>query len=795
MTKSFRHWLLPSSVFLTGACVLVVEIAAVRILSPYFGNTVFTFSSVISVILAALSGGYYLGGWVADKHPSLRLYFLITALSGLCLAILYGLAKIVLPELGSELSVATGPLVATSLFFMLPALLIGLLSPFAVRLQKDMLPKKGVGSISGSISFFSTSGSIVGSLLTGFVFIPSFGVNAIMISASIVLFALGAVPLVVLGAHSLRTHVLLGIGLLAIIFQIAAERPLSANVLYQSDGVYEQLTVYDAKYDGRPARYFRQDRSFSSAMFLDTDDPTDLAFEYTKYYLLGDALDISVDKALVLGGAVQSIPKALLAHYPNASVESVEIEPELEQIATQYFNLPDDSRLTLHTEDGRRFLEQTEHSYDVIYNDVYGSLYSLPTHFASAEFFELAKSRLSQDGIFISNIIGDLSRSEQSLVLALNSTFSSVFDNHYLFATKSPASYDGQNFVMVGINGDQRFDFTDSQIVDHPNSVIRQLSEHMVDLDRFDLASYPVMTDDYAPVDTMSAALIRRDFDDVERDSGSLAYYTIGQQLNYGPRYIGSLGHQATQDFVAAELGAIADKVLIQEWQHQEEAFDRPIGLKNIIGRINPDAKQRILLGTHYDTKIVADNDRSHPELPVPGANDGASGVAVLLELARRLGVSDDLQVGVDFVFFDGEEGSHGVGSDYSKWSPLGSTHFADNIQVIYPDHLPRQAVVVDLVCAPNSVFKRELSSDQAITDDIWNFARSRSNKQFSNQTISTIGDDHTALNALGIPSTLIIDLEYEFFHTTEDTLDKCSRDTMLTLIETLDAYIVSLDA
>jgi predicted membrane-bound spermidine synthase len=186
-------------VFVTGASVLIVEIVAVRVLSPYYGNTIFTVSSVISVILAALSIGYYVGGKLADRYPSSRWFFGIILLSGLILLSLHFIGIILLPLLSLTFSISTGPLVSSLFLFLIPALLLGALSPYVIKLQSVQFPNQGIGSIAGEIFFWSTPGSIFGSLLAGFILIPIFGINQIFIATGVVLFFLGLIPLLALG--------------------------------------------------------------------------------------------------------------------------------------------------------------------------------------------------------------------------------------------------------------------------------------------------------------------------------------------------------------------------------------------------------------------------------------------------------------------------------------------------------------------------------------------------------------------------------------------------------------------
>ncbi len=195
MGSTLPPWVLPGVVFLTGACVLIVEVLGVRVLSPFYGNTIYTVSSVISVILLALSAGYYAGGILADRRPSLSWFFTLILSSGLLLLLLHVFGTMALPSLGAALSLETGPLVSAALLFLLPALLLGTLSPYAVKLQSVYCPGIGIGRAAGTIFFWSTLGSITGSLLAGFVLIPRFGVAGILTATGLLLVALGLIPI------------------------------------------------------------------------------------------------------------------------------------------------------------------------------------------------------------------------------------------------------------------------------------------------------------------------------------------------------------------------------------------------------------------------------------------------------------------------------------------------------------------------------------------------------------------------------------------------------------------------
>jgi len=330
--KSVKHNLVAGAVFVTGASILIIEVVGVRVLSPYYGNTIFTVSSVISVILLALSSGYYAGGKFADRHPSLQWFFGIILVSGLVLLVFYGLGTIILPLLSSKLSISLGPLVSAVLLFLLPALLLGTLSPYAVKLQSVYFPEQGVGSVAGKIFFWSTLGSIIGSLLAGFVLIPRFGIDRILIGNGVLLFVLGLVPLLVLGLGRkpfYGTLLAFAVALGGAWFAGHYER---RNVVYSRDGIYQKITIYDDSFSGRPVRFLQQDQNSEGAgegaMFLDSDDPRDLVYVYTRYYSLYKIFTPQVENALMIGGGAYSVPKALLRDLPTARIDVVEIEPK-----------------------------------------------------------------------------------------------------------------------------------------------------------------------------------------------------------------------------------------------------------------------------------------------------------------------------------------------------------------------------------------------------------------------------------------------------------------------------------
>lgn len=270
----------------------------------------------------------------------------------------------------------------------------------------------------------------------------------------------------------------------------------------------------------------------------------------------------------------------------------------------------------------------------------------------------------------------------------------------------------------------------------------------------------------------------------------------VEQQVSFGPRYPTALGHKKVQDFIINETKALADKVKTQTWVHTEANGDS-YELKNIIASFDIQKTNRIILATHYDSQKISFNNLFNKNQPSPGANNSASGTAVLLNLVRQLSSSEiKPEVGIDIIFFDGEEGEESQGGDFTNWKPLGSTYFVEHLKEIYPNKKPVLGVVLDMVCDKNLQFLIEPSSKKYASSQVqafWEIGFKINERIFSNKESQEIRDDHTLLNQAGIPSFLVIDFSYPYWATTKDTADKCSAKSLEIISKTVWEYIYSL--
>lgn len=277
---------------------------------------------------------------------------------------------------------------------------------------------------------------------------------------------------------------------------------------------------------------------------------------------------------------------------------------------------------------------------------------------------------------------------------------------------------------------------------------------------------------------------------------GKRAMADIAALLQFTPRAIDTPGHQQAIDFIEAQLSKTAFKdVSLQRWSfHDEQGRDH--AMTNVIARFEPQNPRRIILATHYDSIVRAYADKEDPNGLMPGANNSASGVALLLEIARAISTGPAApKAGIDMIFFDGEEGPKSLGAGDPQWKALGSPYFAAHLDEFYRSKKPQQGIVFDMVCYRDLKLNPEpasLFSAGANVTKFWKLGEKLAPKIFDPTPLrEPIGDDQIALSKAGIPSFLVIDFAYDpWFNTTKDTIDKCSAGSLAALGKTVLAYV-----
>lgn len=257
---------------------------------------------------------------------------------------------------------------------------------------------------------------------------------------------------------------------------------------------------------------------------------------------------------------------------------------------------------------------------------------------------------------------------------------------------------------------------------------------------------------------------------------GAEAHAYLKQICDLGPRMSGSPGMQAQQELLSKHFEQFGADVELQSFKARHPRDGSAVAMANLIARWRPEQAERILLCAHYDTRPLPDRDRVRPHGRFVGANDGASGVAVLMELARWLPELDG-KLGVDIVLFDGEELVYGEFDEYF----LGSTHFAREYVANQPGPKYRWAVLLDMVGDADLRILEEVNSmrwsdTRPLVEAIWSTAKKLGVREFVPRRGPELRDDHLPLHDIaGIPACDIIDFEYPHWHTEGDTADKCS--------------------
>lgn len=269
------------------------------------------------------------------------------------------------------------------------------------------------------------------------------------------------------------------------------------------------------------------------------------------------------------------------------------------------------------------------------------------------------------------------------------------------------------------------------------------------------------------------------------------AYEDLKELVTRGQRFYGAPMRKQAIEWMSKRLREAGAELIEQNFTVVEPHSQKEYMLTNVIARFNQDRERRVILGSHYDTRLWAEEDsqKDRRESPIQGANDGSSGVATLFEVARQLPSLNLHNIGVDVILFDGEEFGRPGSQDYC----VGSKYFVSKMSQYYPQKPPEAVIVIDMVGDKDLSFPPELSSvreARALTQLLWRegvklklpaFVRGLGGETHSGLRPRSrwIVDDHSPFQALKIPATLLIDLDYPYWHTHQDTLDKVSPNSL----------------
>jgi spermidine synthase len=387
-------------VFAVGTGSLGAEIAAVRLLAPYFGASTIVWANTIGVVLVALSLGYWLGGRLADRHPHMRGLCLLALTAAGLLALVPFVADPLLDLAVDALDSISAGAFAGSLLGVLvlvavPVLLLGAVSPYALRLAVSSVEE--AGTVAGRLYALSTAGSLVGTLTSALLFIPLVGTRR-----TFLIFALAISIVAVAGLRPLRRWALAPAAIAALLAVPVGTLKADAEngrVIYETETPYQYARVIE-----RPSGVRVLELNEGQAQHSRYEPGTVLTGDYWDGFLTMPfaALDRPPRRIAILGNAGGTTARAYGRLFPATWVDGVEIDAELSEIGRRYFHMRN-PRLRLYHEDARPYLRRTGKRYDVIALDTYRQPY-IPFYLSTVEFFELARDRLAPGGVVVVNV-------------------------------------------------------------------------------------------------------------------------------------------------------------------------------------------------------------------------------------------------------------------------------------------------------------------------------------------------------------------------------------------------------
>lgn len=464
-----------------------LELAAFRLYAPYFGYSIYVWGSMISLVMVALSGGYALGGWLADRSRSDASLYAVILASGLYQLVIVFIVHAILVWLW-EKPEFTATAIATLIIFVPPMLGLAATSPFVIRL----LAREGqVGATSGKVYALSTAGSVAGILATSFFLVPRYGTRATLELLCAMSIFIGAAGLTIFKRPGVLAFLPLGA------FFLVPEAKLPSTVVWKVESAYNFVAVIRAG--------GLQILALNDPHYVQTIQKAngDWAGYYYEDFALGPLL-VPARRLLVLGlGAGGSI-MATRAVAPEIQIDAVEIDPKVVEAATRYFGLPVSSEnLRVHVADARPWLAHDPQTYDLVHVDLYQGGPYIPFYLATLEFFRSIREHMPTGGLLMMNVLNP--GSEHELLYAIGATLKQVFPTVMVL----PA---GNNSIVFAFSQHRSLVSVREALREYAGSaevrtIAGQAATVITDL-QVPLGTL-VLTDDRAPVEEMTRRALR----------------------------------------------------------------------------------------------------------------------------------------------------------------------------------------------------------------------------------------------------------------------------------------------
>ena len=474
-------------VFLSGAIGMGLELIAARVLSPYVGSSNVVWTSIIGIILVSMSLGYWLGGKKADKEASGNVLSRLLLGSALFTSIIPLLETIVVKEFAGIVSnLIVAAILCAIIVFSIPSFILAMISPFAVKMKS--MQETEIGSLSGRISSLSTIGSITGTFLMGFVLIPNIVVTNINIGITILLVVMSILARDDINKKYISSTISLVVVMIILIFIGKWVFKLAnPEILVDTDSQYSRIWVKQVNTAKTTYKTLQVDTGLES--YIDTETG-EMGAMYLRYYDLFEYLNKDAKSTLMIGGAAYTYPIHYLQKYEDKTIDVVEIDEKMTQIAEEQFGLnTKDERLKIYTQDGRSYLNYSENKYDTILIDAFKGL-NAPFELTTYEALIHAKNMLNDNGIVLTNIISSLEGEDADFIKYEYATYKAVFDDVKIFQVQDRDYTESQNLILVGIKGNPQIN--EDKYEEYKNYLNMEITNFKTGKN--------IVTDDFAPI-------------------------------------------------------------------------------------------------------------------------------------------------------------------------------------------------------------------------------------------------------------------------------------------------------
>ena len=482
-----KEYKLEIIVFLTGAIGMGLELVAARVLSPYVGSSNIVWTSIIGIILVSMSVGYWRGGKIADKSADKNTISEILLYSAIFTSAISILETIVVNKVSAQIdNLIIAAIFCATVVFSIPSFMLAMISPIAVKIRSN--DTNNIGFISGKISSLSTIGSIFGTFVMGFLLIPYIGINNINIGITFMLIAMSLLIREKKDKKYLcKTMILTCIILILIILGKYLFKEINKDILVDTDSQYSRIWVKQINTKKTTYKTLQVDRGLESYI----DEKTgEMGAEYLKYYDLFEYFNKDAKSTLMIGGAAYTYPIHYLTKYNDKTIDVVEIDDKMTQIAQKEFGLDiNNPKLKVFNQDGRTFLNYNKNKYDAILIDAFKGV-NAPFELTTYEAMMKAKNMLNENGVVITNIISSLKGNSSKFIKYEYSTYKEVFDDIKLYKIADLYETNTQNLILIGIKGKPNIDETKKI------NYNELLNMQVLDFD----ANEKIVTDDYAPI-------------------------------------------------------------------------------------------------------------------------------------------------------------------------------------------------------------------------------------------------------------------------------------------------------